>query len=69
MDEIATVDKNEEKIILDLGHDALTTDENSIYKYEDNDKRTEEPGVASQLKSLGLAMMLSKNPTFTDDES
>lgn len=56
VDEIAIIDQNEEKVILDLEHDQSASSEYRVYKFEGS----EEQRVInqSQLNALGLAMML-----------
>ena len=66
VDEIAIIDAQEEKVILDLGHDPHATEEERVYKFEcpEEDLKSN----SSQLKVLGLALMLSRNPKEADTQ-
>ena len=39
VDEIAIIDQNEEKVIIDLEHDQIASSENRVYKFEGSEEQ------------------------------
>ena len=66
VDEIAVIDKLEQKTVFDLIHDAHVRKEEEIYSFENANLVKEHIPL---LKALGLSFMLSRNPKETDSDS
>jgi len=64
VDELAVVNEKEDKVILDLAHDPSVIDEEEVYKFEGANEDTQ--NNMKQLKALGLAMMMARNPKEDD---
>ncbi len=65
VDEMAVIDKNEQKVILDLVHDTHVAHEEEIYAFE-NPKLYKDN--IELLKVLGLAFMEARNPKESDSQ-
>jgi hypothetical protein len=63
VDEIAAIDKQEKKIVLDLLHDPQVRKEEEIYSFENPSMFQENVPL---LRALGLSFMLARNPKETD---
>mmetsp|Transcript_5318 Transcript_5318/g.8205 ORF Transcript_5318/g.8205 Transcript_5318/m.8205 type:complete len:133 (+) Transcript_5318:2222-2620(+) len=63
IDEVVLINKRGEKQVIDMLHSTLTKREDKIYDFEQKEKYWQN---VSQLKALGLAMMLAKNPKIHD---
>jgi hypothetical protein len=65
VDEVAVIDKKEQKVVLDMIHDTHAAREEEIYSFENQKLYKDNREI---LKSLGLAFMCARNPKETDTE-
>jgi len=66
VDEMAVIDKREQKLVLDLTHNNHVGTEEEVYNFE-NAKLYKDN--AHLLQALGLAFMCARNPKETDPET
>ena len=62
---MAAIDKDEQKLVLDLAHDSHVRKEEEIYAFENPNLYKENQNL---LKAFGLALMCSRNPSENDKE-
>jgi hypothetical protein len=65
VDEIAVIDKNNQKVVLDLAHDSHVSNEEETYTFESEALYKEN---LSLLRALGLSLMCARNPLETDTD-
>jgi len=63
VDELALIDKENKKVVLDLTHDSHVINEDETYTLENKNLYKEN---LNQLKALSLAFMCAKNPKVRD---
>lgn len=65
VDEMAVIDKKEQKVVLDLVHDTHAAFEEEIYSFENQKLYKDNVPL---LRALGLAFMCSRNPREADSD-
>ena len=65
VDEMAVIDKKEQKVVLDMVHDTHAAFEEEIYSFENQKLYKDNLPL---LRALGLALMCARNPRETDND-
>jgi hypothetical protein len=63
VDELAIIDKENNKVVLDMVHDSHVINEDETYTFENESLYKEKVQL---LKALSLALMCAKNPKVRD---
>ena len=65
VDEMAVIDKKEQKVVLDMVHDTHAAYEEEIYSFENQKLYKDNVPL---LRALGLALMCARNPKEADTQ-